>query len=282
MRQEEPSFAIGARLAEYIARVIPHIDSKTITWSYFPALVEGNQPRKASNFAAVELSSGAIGIAFAAYIPSDAENVAVTREEAIVGHGPLEFLHYLGKSSALPAQRTLSMAVINALSTGHMKDEGLMKRLEFKDAVAAMNICPDDVVGMVGLFPPLIQPISRNAGFLHVIELKPELVQSHDRWHVTGDPNALRKCNKIIVTGSVLLNGTIHSLVELVAHADIVALIGPTASFLPEPLFELGFNLLGGSIVVDPVVFKARISAGLLWEGVEKFVARKENWVPTT
>ncbi len=280
MQREGPSFAIGARLAEYIGRVIPHIDNKTITWVFFPATVEGQQPRKGSNFAAVELSSGAIGIAFAAYIPSNVENVAASREEAIIGHSPREFLHFLGEGSALPAQRTLSMAVINALSTGYMKDEGLMKRLEFKDAVNAMNICPDDVVGMVGMFPPLIQPISRNASFLHVIELKPELVQSHEKWSVTNDPNTLRKCNKVIVTGSVLLNGTIHSLVDLVAHADIVALIGPTASFLPEPLFELGFNIVGGSMVVDPALFKSRISAGLMWEGVEKFVARKENWVP--
>ncbi len=277
--KEMPSFMIGAAIADFVVRVVPRVDDDRITWVHFPDLANNKQACQGSKFAAVELSSGAIGIAFTAYIPTDPENVTLAKQENIIGRRASEFVRLIGKPSSLPVERTLSMAVVNALSVAYMKERGLMQHLEFTDAVEALAIQPTDVVGMVGMFPPLVQPVAKKAKFLHVLELKRDLVQQRENWDVSLDPLVLKKCNKIMVTGTALLNGTLHSLLDLLVDAELVALIGPTASFLPDPLFKLGFDMLGGSIVVNPQEFKVLVSKGSVWgDTVSKFVIRKQDW----
>lgn len=276
---DEASFEMGRLIAEHVRHTVQDATDQVVSWVHFPDVAAGVQACQRSKFAALELSSGTIGIAFTAYIPTDDANIAAARQQALIGTRAADLISWLGDPDALPAQRTISMAVVNALSTWHVQQHGLMQKLEFTDAFEALDIGSSDIVGMVGMFHPMIQPIAKAAKFLHVLELKPELVQSKEKWDVSLDPAVLRSCNKIIVTGTVLLNGTLASLVDLTAHAREIALIGPTASFLPDPLFDAGFTIVGGSIVVDPVDFKARVSRGEVWgESVQKYVVRKARW----
>ncbi len=276
---ELPSFAISAKLANYVASVVPDIDRQKVTWIYFPEMGRGGCGSKTQRFGAVELSSGAIGATFAAYIPPDEVRARSKLLANYVGQPASSLISMLGKPEAHPVERAVAMAIINALSTKYMQDTGLNRFLEFTDTTTTLELYPSDIVGMVGLFAPLIEPISEQVSFLHVVELKEHLVQAHPRWDVTTDPTILTTCNKIMVTGSILLNGTIHSLLNLISHADHVALLGPTASFLPDPLFEIGFDIVGGTTIVNPVLFKENLTKGLPWgTSAVKFVARKQVW----
>ena len=276
------SYEIGREIVEHVKRTVPGIDGAVVSWFHFPDPAFIQRSCQRSKFAAIELSNGDIGIAYAAYVPDGDPAASIATENRLLGTPALDLVDWLGKPDALPAQRAIAMAVVNALSTGHVKAKGLLSRLDFMDAVDAMDIISTDIVGMVGMFPPLVQPVAKKAAFLHVIELKPDLVQVHDGWDVTLDPSRLGSCNKIMVTGTVLLNGTLQAMVELAKHAELLALIGPTASFLPDSLFSAGFDIVAGSIVVDPEGFKARVSHGEPW-GVttRKFVARKDRWTAT-
>ncbi len=275
----KPSFAIGAKLADYISQIIPNLDKQIINWCHLPDIARGDQFRKDSKFCAIELSTGAIGISFASYIPPDATNAEAGQLHRIIGKSTSNFVPLLGKDNALPIERALAMAVINALSTKYIEEKKLTSKLLYEDGIVTLNIQPCDVIGMIGLFTPSIVPIAKQASFLHVVELNPDLVQSHEKWDVTMDHSILKKCNKIIVTGSVLLNGSLSSLLELITHAEHVALIGPTASFLPDPLFDLGFDIVGGTIVVDPIEFKKLFTNSRPWgNSAKKFVVQKKSW----
>ncbi len=276
---EKNSFAIGAKLANYIANVIPNINKEKVTWLYFPERGRERYLNQAHGYGAVELSSGAIGVTFAAYIPPAEVPTRSQLYATYIGQPASSLISKLGKPEANPVERAVAMATINALSSTYMQETGLNRYLEFADAVIALELCPSDILGMVGFFPPLVEPLSRQVSFLHVVELKEQLVQTHSRWDVTTDHAILRGCNKIMVTGSILLNGTIQSLLGLVSRAVHVALIGPTASFLPDPLFEIGFDIVGGTMIVNPVLFKDFLTKGLPWgTSTTKFVARKQLW----
>lgn len=60
-------------------------------------------------------------------------------------------------------------------------------------------------------------------------------------------PNA----SVVIITGTAIANGTIDRLLELSRGARYIALIGPSATVVPNPLFERGVSAIAGVIAVD-------------------------------
>ena len=55
----------------------------------------------------------------------------------------------------------------------------------------------------------------------------------------------------MVITGSSLAKGTIGRLLELSENARIVALVGPTVSCVPDPLFRRGVDYAGGIQIDD-------------------------------
>jgi uncharacterized protein (DUF4213/DUF364 family) len=56
----------------------------------------------------------------------------------------------------------------------------------------------------------------------------------------------------LIITGSAIANGTIERLLQLPRNAGQVAVVGPSASIIPDVLFMRRVSLIGGVIARDP------------------------------
>jgi len=80
----------------------------------------------------------------------------------------------------------------------------------------------------------------------------------------------------VIITGTALVNGTIDRLLELSTKAREVAVVGPTASIIPDPLFSRGATMIGGIKVVDPNRLLQVISEG---GGVPQFKSASKQIV---
>src|SRR5262249_42636272 len=119
------------------------------------------------------------------------------------------------------------------------------------DTIGHLAPGPGDEVGMVGLFPPLVDRILRTGARLTVVELRADLAGARDRYRVTLDPEALRACSKVISTSTVVLNDTLDDLLARCGGATAFALVGPGAGCVPDPLFRRGVTLVGGTWVVD-------------------------------
>lgn len=61
----------------------------------------------------------------------------------------------------------------------------------------------------------------------------------------------LPKADVAVVTGTSLANGTIDRLLQLAREAREIAVVGASASVLPEPLFNHGVTIVGGIRVLD-------------------------------
>jgi hypothetical protein len=76
------------------------------------------------------------------------------------------------------------------------------------------------------------------------------------------------------MTSTVLLNDTLDAVLAHCRQARAVAMIGPGAGCLPEPLFQRGVTTVGGTWIEDPAGFIAALKSGAPWG---RF-ARKMAW----
>ncbi|MCW5659730.1 MAG: hypothetical protein KIT60_18690 [Burkholderiaceae bacterium] len=217
---------------------------------------------RAGEFCAVELDDGSLGLSFVLLGDTLATLRATPAGGALAGMPALQLARAYADGTG--AQRALGIAAVNAL-TSHLFRRARYEPPPALGSIGELDLQPDDHVGMVGLFPPLVPQVLATGARLTVVELRADVAGPRDGWHVTLDARELERCNKILSTSTVLLNDTLDAVLGHCRRAERVALIGPGAGCLPDPLFARGVTLLGGSWVLEPAAFKAALRAGQPW-----------------
>lgn len=147
-------------------------------------------------------------------------------------------------------ERIIGVATMNALS--QIIFEADPDRYSFREGnlIDLLEVGHEDVVVLVGLIKPFIPILRSKAKQLYVLErgFRRERGILPD----TACEQVIPKADVVIITGSSLANGTIDRLLEISENASTVALVGPTVSCVPDPLFERGVDLIGGIRVFDP------------------------------
>lgn len=210
---------------------------------------------------ALELDDGSIGLSyvlFGASLPrlhAAAATVAGTDALALAQG----FARDPAVDDGLP--RTLGLAAANALTAWVYARCGFAPP-PAGDSLAAVDPQPGERVGMVGFFGPLVEPILATGAALVVIELRADLLGERQGVTVTADAGALADCDKVLATGTLLLNGTLPRMRAAARRARRFALIGPSAGLLPDALFAAGVTDIGGSWVVDGPGFAEALRCG--------------------
>ena len=243
---------------------------------------------KSGEFCALELDDGALGLSFVLLGDTLSQLGQAKDVDGVIGMDALQLAHEFARPDsgledpAANIRRSLGFAAANALS------RSVMDRLGFAPPPAADSlggIVPKagDHIGMVGLFTPLLPqllPQLAEAGArLTVIELNPEYLGDHDGYRVTLDAAALEACNKVLSTSTILLNHTVDSILAHCRQVSQVALIGPSAGCLAQPLFARGVSLIGGSWVSDRAGFIDALRRGESWgQFAYKFALTPADW----
>ncbi len=225
-------------------------------------------------FCALELEDGTLGLAF--LLPGD--TWARLRAAApVAGADALQVAQgYLRDDTVA---RTLGMAAINALSRRVLDRHGYVPPGSV-DSIGELDPRAGDHVGMVGLFGPLLGRCTAAGARVTVVELRAELAGERDGCRVTLDPAELAACNKVLSTSSVLLNGTADAILRHCTGATRLAMIGPGAGCLPDPLFARGVTLFGGSWITDPGAVVDALRAGEGWSAHARKVAIRRDEYP--
>lgn len=221
-----------------------------------------NGQDKAGEFLAVELEGGHVGLAYM-LLGNTERRIRSEGLPDVRGEDPCRLIGEGGGASE--PRRVLVMACVNALS------QWLFQRAGFAldwtgDSLAELAFGPGDRAGMVGFFTPLVPRLRALGVPLTVLELKQELVREEEGLRIILDPAQLAPCNKVLCTSTVVLN---DSLEQALAHCEQarVALIGPGAGMIPDPLFARGVDILGGVTIRDPDEFFRRCREGASWGG---------------
>ncbi len=177
-----------------------------------------------------------------------------------------------------PLKAAIGVATLNALSAILLEEEDCPYKLAgLGNALDLVEINKEDVVGMVGAFPPFIKQLRETCKKLHVFEKNPWLSKEVG---IELQPESLARdvlprCNVLIITGVTIVNHTLGPILESCGEAREVVLVGPTASLYPEPFFKRGVTVMGGvRITNSDQVMKILTEGGSGYDLFEKYADR--------
>lgn len=210
------------------------------------------KPGQSCKFGALQLQDGTIGLTYVALDDTWEQLLKHVKPQQIIGQPVLEIARLYTAEQRW--QWALGLAAINAISQFVMARSPQLSE-PAREVSEALSFEATDHIGMVGYFPSLVERIRRAGIRLTVIELDPQFVQSADNFRVTADTAALATCNKIICTGTSLVNQTLDAVLQQATNSREFHLLGPTMGSLPDPLFARGVTLVGGRRVLHSAEF---------------------------
>jgi uncharacterized protein (DUF4213/DUF364 family) len=228
-------------------------------------------PDQHGSFCAVQLADDSTGLAYV-MLGDTRERLRASDLKRAVGAGALDLVEHLEGDD--PGARSLALAAVNALSR-HLLDRARFEPDLATSSLGSLELGPEDRLGMVGFFPPLVRRARDENIPLTVLELKSELVQEAQGLSVTLDPARLGECTKIVCTSTTLLNDSLEAVLAHARGCREFVLIGPSAGCIPDPLFARRVTAVGGAWVTDPGALMARLGRGERWgDACRKFSVR--------
>ncbi|MHC1713227.1 MAG: DUF364 domain-containing protein [Solidesulfovibrio sp.] len=200
----------------------------------------------------VKLSNGQGGVAFTSPEIIQQAGTSLLRSPVPAMRG-LSAMAVARGQDVGPFSPVIRLATLNALSVPLLAERAVGTQGDdlaaYRPLFAGRRIC------MVGAIIPLIKEL-RQFGPAEVLvaDRKSEslaAVQGATPIPLERLPEALRSCQTAIFTGATIPNGSLSGLLDLLSPQAVVILAGPTAGFVPEPLFRRGVALVATTIVTD-------------------------------
>lgn len=205
-------------------------------------------------FVGIKLSNGCAGVA---YTPPEVVKMAGRRilkgRSHLIRGQPVTAL--LDGAIAHPFAGVIRLAALNALSVPFFKSHRY--RIGNDDLSGIPAIFHHRRVCIVGAIIPLLKRLKDlGATEVAIIDHKQETQAEAEAGYGTfvrpeHTAEALAHCQTAIFTGAAIANGTITQLIDWAPADAAIAVVGPTAGFVPEPLFRRRVALIGTSVVTD-------------------------------
>jgi uncharacterized protein len=225
----------------------------------------------------------------------DGHHVTPEIMKALIGRSLMDMVEENLISPLIPL-RSIAIAALSALSQTFLTEEALARRGLFVKAdrdVLESLVRHDDVVTLVG-YGGMVENLVGKCRELHVtdmrspdsllttiigegIEFAPATIILHG---ADEDEDILGKSDVVIITASSLVNGTIDELLRYSSNARVVGLYGPSASVIPDVLFEAGVDFVMSHHVRDPEIFVSDLTSDMNMESAIRKHQRYQTIVP--
>ncbi|MBN2334961.1 DUF364 domain-containing protein [Candidatus Bathyarchaeota archaeon] len=200
-------------------------------------------------YTGVKLSDGNAGVCHSLVQETSPDCCDILDRAGSLTEQPLRDLLDLTESWNL-FERIIGVVSLNALSQRHIGQHSEDYPVFRGNLIEVLEVEASDTVAMVGMIKPFVQPLRERSKRLHILERgspRPEGVLPD-----TACEEVIPQSDVVLITGSTLANGTLDRLLELAADAKKTAVVGPTVSIAPDPLFKRGVDYCGGVSVKDP------------------------------
>jgi uncharacterized protein (DUF4213/DUF364 family) len=219
-----------------------------------------------SSFSVVTLDNGSIGISYNLFHRYTDEFERYRRWDTgqVAGKQAGDVLGLFLSGDSL--ERTAGLAVLNALSQDYIRKHPGEYCLDFEtDVMDLAGLDKSCTVGLVGFFSPMISSLMARAKKVIVLEKDEGLLAGSYPFTMTGDPADLRACDSVFITATTVLNDSLEGLLGYCTGSRATVVMGPTAGFLPDVLFDLKVYAVGGTWIDDPRLFVQRFESGIKW-----------------
>ncbi len=222
-------------------------------------------------FTGVKLTNGAAGICFTPV--GELPEAVCCPSSAGRSFDPLKIrgmdvnLVLSALNSTEPIKTAIAIATLNALSATcwERRSTGQYIMREGLDALGVVRMPEGASVAVVGAIVPTLKTLKTRGGNWWVIEQDMRRLKEDEIPHfVPADRSdeVIPQADVLIVTGATLVNHTLEPILAAAREEAEIAVIGPTASLLPEPLFERGVRVVGGVWVKRPDELLEVLAAG--------------------
>ena len=172
----------------------------------------------------------------------------------LTGYPITKLLNWSLKSPSL--EKIIGIATLNGVSQHILKIVNPYKKIKEESLSNIVEINSDTRIIFIGLIKPLIKEIHKLTSSVIVIE--DSLLISSEFKNIIFKHN-IEELNEeelytdiLICTGTALINNTIELILEKFKNrARKIILIGPTASMIPDILFDYGVDIVGGMEILD-------------------------------
>jgi uncharacterized protein (DUF4213/DUF364 family) len=247
-------------------------------------------------FTGIKLSTGHAGCAFtpigeipeAVCCPTSAARMPQAGD--FEGKNVEEILKYSLDSNVLKS--AIGVATLNALTQLiiESEDEGEYQITKDRDGFDLLNIQPHETVSLIGAFSPYIKRLKGMGNPFFIIEKNSQTLRPDEMKYFKPESeilSAFEKSGVIISTGTAIVNHTIDDILSLISNAKRAAIIGPTASMIPDAFFKRGINVMAGVRILDSDLMIKILKQGgsayhLLKECSEKIAFVKNNQTSIT
>lgn len=212
---------------------------------------------RATEFGLIELSDGCAGLYYA-WLGEGQSGMAERYSRQLPGL-PLDALLAPHRADDVAA-RSLAVAALNALAAHVWSLTGF--EVPAAQGGFGFELRAPGPLGMVGNFVPLVRHAQAAGIPVVVVERKSQMWREEPGLKVTGDLHALAACRQVICTAATLLNDSLDEVLSALPPGAELALLGPTASMLPDILFQHGFSVVAGTAVRDVTAAMVRLRGG--------------------
>lgn len=145
----------------------------------------------------------------------------------------------------------IGVAALNAISQCIIESE---RKTEYsiingKDGFDLLEIQPGETVSLVGAFGPYIRRLKMMGNPFFIIEKNPQTLRPDEMKYFkpeTGMASVLEESDVVMITGTAIVNHTIDHILSYINDKQRTAIIGPTASMIPNAFFKRGVNIMAG------------------------------------
>ncbi|NVM37707.1 MAG: DUF364 domain-containing protein [Candidatus Lokiarchaeota archaeon] len=152
-------------------------------------------------------------------------------------------------------KKIIGIATLNGVSQHILKIINPYQKFK-GNLVDLLNINEKTNVTFIGLMKPLIKEIGKASKLITIVEdtlsISPEFKQYKFKHDINQlDVNEL-KTDVLFCTGTAILNNTLESILEkFKKRTQKIILIGPTASMIPDIMFDYGVDIVSGMEIFD-------------------------------
>jgi len=227
----------------------------------------GDQPavhvRIGLNYTAVLLADGSCGVAMTNPGGPGADAAgdccsAAPRLRPLGGRPAAQLLELL--ESPLVVERAVGLACANAL----LNRPGSRDRAG--DALELIDLRPQDRVGMVGCFWPMLDALRGRVSRLQIFEQIAE--PDGDLLPARQAPEMLPQCQVALITATTIVNGTLEDLLRACSGCRQVVLLGASTPLAPRAFAGTPVSHLCGVQVTDAAQVLTIVSEG---DGMRRF-----------
>ena len=203
-------------------------------------------------YTAVQVEGGKTGLAYSFGRKDPQCCSSKSGGVSLAGRKAEEFLPFLGSANLV--ESSLGLAAANALLECREED------VHVNDILDVISLRPEDRVGMVGFFGPIVGAVRERSGSLEIFEQNlsrsPGLLPEDKAYEI------LPSCTVAIITATAIVNRTLDGLLEAARNCREVVLLGASTPMVPEAFPGTPVTLLSGVMVTDPGGILGVVSEG--------------------